>query len=77
MRDRRRDHHGLTLYPLSWVSHHWERFRAVFVDLGGFPKQQVFDLSDPTTNLCGYREACEFDFFHSPFRENPVDLASR
>jgi hypothetical protein len=77
MRDRRRDHHGLTLYPLSWVSHHWERFRAVFVDLGGFPKQQVFDLSDPTTNLCGYREACEFDFFHSPFRENHVDLASR
>jgi len=68
MRERRRDHNGLTLYPLPWVSHLWERFRAVFVDLADFPTRQVFGLSDPATDLCGYRAACEFDFFHSRFR---------
>ena len=68
MRERRRDHNGLTLYPLPWVSHLWERFRSVLIDLGNFPKHQVFDLSDPATDLCGFRAACEFDFFHSRFR---------
>ena len=68
MCERRRDHNGLTLYPLPWVSHLWERFRAVFVDLADFPRHQVFQLSDPATDLCGFRAACEFDFFHSRFR---------
>ena len=68
MRARRRDHNGLTLFPLPWVSHLWERFRAVFVDLADFPKHQVFELSDPAADLCGFRAACEFDFFHSRFR---------
>lgn len=68
MRERRRNHNGLTLYPLPWVSHLWERFRAVFVDLAEFPTHQVFGLSDPATDLCGFRAACEFDFFHSRFR---------
>lgn len=68
MHERRRNHNGLTLYPLPWVSHLWERFRAVFVDLADFPTYQVFRLSDPASDLCGFRAACEFDFFHSRFR---------
>ena len=68
MRERRRNHNGLTLYPLPWVSHLWERFRSVFVDLVDFPRHQVFRLSDPASDLCGFRAACEFDFFHSRFR---------
>lgn len=77
MHDRRRDHHGLTLYPLPWVSHLWERFRAVLVDLGGLPKHQVFDVADPVKDLCGFRAACEFDFFHSRFREGHDNRSSR
>ncbi len=76
MRDRRRDDNGLSLYPLPWVSHLWERFRAVLVDLGGSSKHQVFELSDPATDLCGFRAACEFDFFHSRFREGHDNLSS-
>ena len=68
MHERRRDHNGLTLYPLPWVSHLWERFRSVLIDVGNFPTSQVFDLTDPATDLCGFRAACEFDFFHSRFR---------
>ena len=68
MRERRRDHNGLTLYPLPWVSHLWERFRSVLVDLADFPTHQVFRLPDPASDLCGFRAACEFDFFHSRFR---------
>ena len=68
MRERRRNHNGLTLYPLPWVSHLWGRFRAVFVNLAEFPTHQVFGLSDPSADLCGFRAACEFDFFHSRFR---------
>lgn len=70
MHERRRDHNGLALYPLPWGSHLWERFRAVFVDLANFPAYQVFKLSDPATDLCGFRAACEFDFLHSRFRGN-------
>ena len=64
------DHNGLALFPLPWVSHLWEQFRAVFVDLANFPTYQVFELSNPATDLCGFRAACEFDFFDSRFRGN-------
>ena len=40
----RRDHSGLSLHPLAWVSHHWQQAVAVFADLERFPRRQVFRL---------------------------------
>ncbi len=62
-----RSYSGLVLYPLDWVSQHWEKAVAVFADMRRFPTKQVFQLSDPSTDLCGYRGASHFDFFNSRF----------
>jgi hypothetical protein len=63
-----RTHQGLTLYPLSWVSHH-ERIAAdVFCDLRRFPRYQVFPVSSLPDDLQGFQGAAQFDFFSSRFR---------
>jgi hypothetical protein len=64
----RRQHYGLTLHPLAWVSRHWERIATIFVDLARFPQHQVFRLEDLPGNLVGYQDAAEFNFFDSRFR---------
>lgn len=69
LRDVRREHFGLVLFPLDWVSHQWERFVAVYADLRSFPRTQVFGMRDPATDLTGYRGACQFDFYRSCFRQ--------
>jgi hypothetical protein len=61
----RRDHFGLALYPLAWVSQHWQQAVVVFVDLQRFPRRQVFALHQPGADLVGYQDAAEFDFCHS------------
>ena len=58
----RRDHGGLVLYPLAWVSHCWQQAIAVFADLERFPNRQVFHLRQPSDDLVGYQDAAEFDF---------------
>jgi hypothetical protein len=57
----RREHHGLTLHPLAWVSHHWHTMAAVYADLRHFPKRQVFRLGG-RQDLAGFQDAAEFDF---------------
>jgi hypothetical protein len=64
----RRDCFGLALYPLAWVSHHWQQAAAVFADLERFPKRQVFRLQHMPDDLVGYQDATEFDFWKSRFR---------
>jgi len=64
----RRDHLGLVLQPLGWVSHHWQQMAAVFADLAGFPRRQVFRLRHQADDLVGFQGAAEFDF-HSRFRQ--------
>ncbi len=59
-----REHNGLVLYPLDWVSHLWQQAETILADLRGFPRQQVFALKDPHTDLEGYRGASAFDFSH-------------
>lgn len=71
----RRDYFGLLLYPLAWVSHHWEQAVAVFADLHRFPLRQVFPLGDPSEDLIGHQEAAEYDFLHTRFREPRAALA--
>jgi hypothetical protein len=66
----RRDHGGLILHPLAWVSHHWQQAAAVFADLERFPRRQVFRLRQPSDDLVGYQGAAEFDF-HSRFPPRP------
>jgi hypothetical protein len=58
----RRDHLGLALYPLAWVSHHWETALSVFADLTRFPKRQVFRVQHLPDHLVGYQDAVEFNF---------------
>jgi hypothetical protein len=72
----RRDHLGLALYPLAWVSHHWQQAVAVFADLERFPRRQVFRLWQPADDLVGYQGAAEFDF-HDHCRRHPQRCPSR
>jgi len=64
----RRDCFGLSLYPLCWVSHHWQQAVTVFADLERFPRRQVFSLRRLPGDLIGYRDAAEHDFYHNRFR---------
>jgi hypothetical protein len=57
----RRDYQGVTLFPLPWVSHHWQQAVAIFADLTHFPKRQVFHLYG-RDDLAGFHDAAEFDF---------------
>jgi hypothetical protein len=66
----RREYFGLSLYPLPWVSHHWQQAAVVFVDLERFPKRQVFSLRHLPGDLIGFQDAAECDFFHSRFRSD-------
>jgi hypothetical protein len=63
----RREHFGLAIFPLAWVSHHWQQAVAVFADLERYPKRQVFPLNHAPTGLVGFQDAAQFDFAHSPF----------
>jgi len=63
----RREHLGLILQPLAWVSHHWQQAEAVFADLERFPRRQVFCMQRMPDDLMGFHDAVEFDFnSHSP-----------
>ena len=57
----RRDYLGLSVYPLAWVSHHWQQATAIFADLTHFPKRQVFRRRE-RDDLTGFHDAAEFDF---------------
>jgi hypothetical protein len=71
LESERRTHVGLTLFPLVWVSHHWQQTVAVFADLHGFPKRQVFRIPRVPEDLQGQNGAAQFDF-----SVNRFDLAS-
>jgi len=58
----RRDCFGLALYPLAWVSHHWQEAVAVFADMDRFPRRQVFRLRQLPDDLIGFHDAAEFNF---------------
>jgi len=66
----RRDYQGLTLFPLAWVSHHWQQAVAVFADLERFPRRQVFRLGQLPDDLVGYQDATEYDFYGNKFRQH-------
>ena len=63
----RREHYGLVVYPLAWVSHHWQQSVAVMADLEQFPQRQVFSLRHPSDDLVGFQDATAYDFVHSRF----------
>lgn len=73
----RRDRLGLALFPLAWVSHHWESAVAVFADLGRFPRRQVFRAQPLADDLAGYQDAAEFDFRSQGHRRAPRRRRSR
>jgi hypothetical protein len=68
--ESRRNHEGLTLFPLEWVSHHWEIASAVLADLERFPATQVFPLNCLPEGLQGFKGAAEYDFYTSRFRKS-------
>ncbi len=45
----RRDHFGMPLYPVAWVSHHWQQAVAVFADMERFPRRQYSGYDDCRT----------------------------
>ena len=57
----RRDQFGLALYPLAWVSHHWQQAITILADLERFPGRQVFRLRQLPDDLIGNRDAAEFN----------------
>lgn len=69
-RETSRQYFQLSLHPLNWVSHEWERITAVFADLEGSPKRQVIAVQDPAAGLVGHYGAAAFDFYSSRFREH-------
>lgn len=64
-----RDHQGLRLFPLDWVSHRWRQAVEVFADLSRFPQRQAVRLREGAIDLVGYRGACQFNFHDSRFQE--------
>ena len=63
-----RQQEDLSLFPLDWVSHHWQQVSRVFVDLTTFPKRQLLHLPNGISDLHGYRGAVLFDLSSSRFR---------
>ncbi len=55
----RREQAGVMIYPLAWVSHHWQQATTIFADLRHFPKRQVFCLQ--RDSLSGFHDAAEYD----------------
>lgn len=62
-----RQHDDLALFPLDWVSHHWQQVSRVFVDISSFPKRQLLHLPNGISDLHGYRGAVHFDLSSSRF----------
>jgi hypothetical protein len=72
-----RDHLGMALYPLAWVSHRWEATVAILADLEQFPRRQVFRLRNVPDDLAGFHGAAEYDLFGIPSRQtSAVPLAA-
>jgi hypothetical protein len=71
----RRDHLGMTIFPLAWVSHRWQQAVAVFADLARFPRQQVFRLRHLSDDLVGFQDAAEYDFDQFRARKQTAYLA--
>lgn len=67
----RREHFGLLLYPLEWVSHNVQCAVTLFADVSTWSQGHVFQLRNPAKDLVGYRGAVQFDFFSSPFGRQP------
>lgn len=59
----RRDHLGMVLFPLPWVSHAWEKAFSIYADLQQFPRRQVFRLRHLPDDLVGFQGAVEFNFY--------------
>ncbi len=72
----RRTHNGMALFPLAWVSHHWQQAATVFADLERFPRRQVFSIRQVPDDLAGFQAATEFDF-QSRFRAAARHRSSR
>ena len=73
----KREHFGLILYPLEWVSHILPTAVTVFADMDGMPGQQVFFLGRPARDLVGYAGAVRFDFYHTRFGRRSRRTANR
>ena len=73
LNESRRNHEGLTLFPLEWVSHHWQITSAVLADLERFPATQVFPVKSLPAGLQGFKGAAEYDFYTSRFRTSRCD----
>jgi hypothetical protein len=72
-----RTYFHLSLYPLNWVSHEWQRFTAVFAALNDFPKRQIIACGELSAALIGQYGAAAFDFYNGRFREHFAACSAR
>jgi len=71
---RRQD--GLTLYPMDWVSNQLDGSLALFAELEGLPRRQIFPLSKYPGDLVGRQSAMSFDFHASERRNAAATLGA-
>ncbi len=71
---RRQD--GLTLYPIDWVSSQLDGSLALFAELEGLPRRQIFQLSEFPDDLVGHQGAMAYDFHASKFRNVATKLGA-
>ena len=53
---------GLTLYPMDWVSNQLDFSLALFAELAGLPRRQIFPLSKFPRDLVGHQMTMAYDF---------------
>ncbi len=71
---RRQD--GLTLYPMEWVSDQMKGSLAIFAELEGVPRRQIFPLKEFPGDLAGHQGAMAYDFHASGLRNAAAKLVS-
>ena len=68
----RRCFKDLWLLPVDWCSDALDQAVAIFAEMTGFPRLQLFRVDRLPDDLCGYRGAMSWDFVHTPWRDGQV-----
>jgi hypothetical protein len=69
-RESARSIHGLTAYPLDWVSGQLEFATAIFAEVTPSIRSQICRVGNLPEGLIGFQGASAFDFHNSPFRKS-------
>jgi hypothetical protein len=68
-RDSAHPLHGLTAYPLDWVSSQLESATAIFAEVTPSMRRQICRVGSLPEGLIGFQGASAFDFYNSRFHK--------